>query len=106
MNYEEIGKRIQHFRIKSGYTQTELAKHLACSSKHLGNIERGSSRPSLECLQDISNVLNISLDSLISNKTSKNNLEHHSELVNLFDHFLQEQQLEIARIRHLISEYL
>lgn len=106
MNYEELGKRIQYFRIQSGFTQLELASKLACSSKHLGNIERGSSRPSLECLQDISNVLNISIDSLISDSCSNKTLDNHSKLVHFMDHFLEEKQLEITRIRQLLSEYL
>lgn len=106
MNYDLIGKRIRKLRIECGFTQTEFAQLLTCSRKHLGNIERGESRPSLECLHDISNALNVTLDYLISENTSKNSNNEHSELVLTVDHFLEEKQQEFQQMRLIIQQLL
>lgn len=106
MNYDLIGKRIRNLRIENGFTQTEFAQLLACSRKHLGNIERGESRPSLECLHDISNALNVTLDYLISESSPIKSYDEHSELVLTVDHFLEEKQQEFHQMRLFIQQFL
>jgi transcriptional regulator with XRE-family HTH domain len=102
MNYNLIGKRIRELRIDNGLTQNDLAQRLSCSSKHLGNIERGTSRPSLECLLDISNALNVTLDYLVSESVSISKNDAHSELVLTMDHFLEDKQEEFQQMRKLL----
>jgi transcriptional regulator with XRE-family HTH domain len=81
-----------------------LAQRLSCSPKHLGNIERGSSRPSLECLLDISNALNVTLDYLVSENVSISNTDVHSELVLTMDHFLEDKQEEFQELRRYLQQ--
>ena len=106
MNYDLIGKRIRRLRTEHGFTQTEFAKMLSCSRKHLGNIERGESRPSLECLHDISNALNVTLDYLVSENIPTKSYDEHSELVLNVDHFLEEKQQEFQQMRLIIQQFL
>lgn len=98
MNYQDLGQRIHDVRVSHNLSQNALAKRLICSAKHLGNIERGLSRPSLECLFDISTALNVSIDYLITGNTIFP--PPHSEIILNIDHFLEKQQNEISLFRH------
>lgn len=76
MNYggqEEIrlGKRVQDFRKKAGFTQQELCHRAKLSYSTLAKIERGAIKsPSVFTMQSIAHNLNISLDDLIGESTS------------------------------------
>lgn len=64
LDYTALGKRISTFRSASGLTQEQFCEKLNVSRKHISQIEAAISRPSLETLVDIANVLNISADDL------------------------------------------
>lgn len=106
MNYLLIGKRIKEIRMQRGYTQLQLAQDLSCSQKHIGNIERGNSRPSLECLHDISLVLNVSLDYLVSENASYATIDEHSKLVVMVDRFIEEKEMEFQQFRQILQQCL
>ena len=65
LDYTELGKRISTFRNASGLTQEQFCEKLNVSRKHISQIEAAISRPSLETLVDIANILNISADDLL-----------------------------------------
>ena len=65
LDYTALGKRISTFRSASGLTQEQFCEKLNVSRKHISQIEAAISRPSLETLVDIANVLNISADDLL-----------------------------------------
>lgn len=65
MNYELLGKRIREQRKQKKYTLEQLAEKLDVSTTFIGQIERAKGIPSLETLVKISNVLEISIDSLL-----------------------------------------
>lgn len=73
MDYSLIGKKIRFYRTKQHLTQQSLSDKITCSVKHLGNIERGYARPSLECLYDISLALQVSMDTLLSEQNKHYN---------------------------------
>ncbi len=62
------GRRIRAFRKLKGYTQGKLAAELGVSVSVLGEIERGTRKPSEELINQISLVLNIDKDDLNSIK--------------------------------------
>ena len=102
MNYYRLGQRIHETRIACNISQKELARHLVCSTKHLSNIERGVSRPSLECLVDISSALNVPIEYLLSDNASPCSLSSYSNLIRQVDNFLETQQKEIQQFRHIL----
>lgn len=65
LDYTALGKRISTFRNASGLTQEQFCEKLNVSRKHISQIEAAISRPSLETLVDIANILNISADDLL-----------------------------------------
>lgn len=103
MNYIRLGQRIQETRIACDISQKDLARCLACSPKHLGNIERGVSRPSLECLLDISLALNVSIEYLLSDSIPSQTLTPQSELIIRIDEFLEKEQQNLQQFRYSLK---
>ena len=64
MEAEKWGRRIRAFRKLKGYTQEEFAKKLAVSISMLGEVERGTRRPTENFLQDVANHLDITVEEL------------------------------------------
>ena len=65
LDYSALGKRISNFRNASGLTQEQFGEKLNMSRKHISQVEAAISRPSLETLVDIANLLGISTDDLL-----------------------------------------
>lgn len=65
MDYAYIGKQIRHYRRLQGMSQSDLGAAVGISAAHVGHLERGSRRASLETMVAISRQLQTSLDSLI-----------------------------------------
>ncbi|MCL2661985.1 MAG: helix-turn-helix domain-containing protein [Oscillospiraceae bacterium] len=70
INYVAMGERIRRARENARLTQWQLADICFLSAAHMGHIERGSRLPSLEAVFRISKALNISMDYLISDSLS------------------------------------
>ena len=66
--YKHIGARIAYFRTLNDLSQEDLARRIHLSRATLGKIERGiyGSSISLDTLLDISEVLGLDLNMLIS----------------------------------------
>ncbi len=65
INKKMLGMRIKQARIAKDLTQLVLAEKINVSPNFLGDVERGLKKPSLDTLVHISNLLNVSVDSLI-----------------------------------------
>jgi len=59
-----LGKKVQKLRIKSGYTQEELAEKIGISRAYMGFIEQGRYSPSLEVLEKLARALKVKLSDL------------------------------------------
>ena len=62
----QLGNRIRKLREDIRLTQADLAAAADISLKHLGELERGRGNPSLNSLDQIASVLEISLADLFS----------------------------------------
>lgn len=73
---EPIGPRIRaaRFRYGKGMTASELARRIGISRNSMSAIERGLSEPTLEHAKAIADVLAITLDTLIGQETTNNEL--------------------------------
>lgn len=60
------GRRIRAFRKLKGFTQEELASKLGISVSVLGEIERGNRAPSEQLIEQISVVLKVKKEDLLS----------------------------------------
>ena len=65
MNPKETGKRIQLLRKQKGLSQEELADKLNVSSNTVAKIECGLRRPSVDCVVDLVNFFDTTVDYII-----------------------------------------
>ena len=66
MVYVDLGRRIRKQRSQRGWTQEALAERVNVSTSFVGHVERGTRKASLETLVAMANVLDVSLDYLLS----------------------------------------
>ncbi len=71
MDYKTLGKNIKKYRILRGIRQEDLAEQCHCSVSHIGHIENGQGKPSLEMIVIIADSLDVTVDQLLS-KNYKN----------------------------------
>jgi len=79
---KEIGKRIAELRKSKGYSQDDLAKMLKLSRPSITQMELGNRNISVIELKQISDILTVSMDKLLSSEYSLNTVvtEEHKEL--------------------------
>ncbi len=66
----EIGKRIQNRRKQLGYTQEQLAEKMNVSIQMVSNLERGIKAIRIDNLINLSRILEISTDYILTGKES------------------------------------
>lgn len=62
-----VGSKIRYARRLKGIKQKDLARQLNMSTNYICMLEKGKTKPSLETIINISNVLEVSVASLIEN---------------------------------------
>ncbi len=66
-----IGKRIRELRMEQGLSLTELAKRAVVAKSYISSVERGIQlNPSIQFLNKVSAVLNVSVEQLLSDEKS------------------------------------
>ena len=68
MDYKTLGQNIRRLRVTQGFRQEDLAEK--CGS-HIGQIENGRVKPSLEMTVRIANALNATTDQLLAHEFSR-----------------------------------
>lgn len=79
MNQERIGKFIAECRKKQKMTQQELAEKLGVTDRAVSNWENGKNMPDLSLFKSLCNILNITINDLISGK-KVNEKEYQAKL--------------------------
>lgn len=80
MNQEKIGKFILECRKEKKLTQTELAEKLGVTDKSVSNLENGRNMPDLSLFKPLCEILDISINDLISGeKISKDKYQEKLE---------------------------
>ena len=72
MNYYLLGQKIRKLRTLHHMSQANLAEIIDVSTNYIGQIERGDRKPSLETLVALCNVLNTSMDYILSDSIPQN----------------------------------
>ena len=95
-----VGKHIQLLREERHYTQEELSEKLGVTPNHLSAIERGVSGISLELLEKLCQVLNVTADHILfGRKAAEANGEELLRLLQSID----QGQTEILRLGQAID---
>lgn len=66
-----LGERIKQLRLANRMTQSSLAEMLFMSDKVISKWEKGKSIPDVDILLDISEIFHVSIEYLLTGKTSK-----------------------------------
>ncbi len=74
-----VGANIKRERERAGYTQDQFSELLGMGPKSLSAAERGVVGVSLTTLLKICQVLSISSDTLLQEKTRQNDVKHMAE---------------------------
>lgn len=91
IDYQAIGKRISYRRRKLGISQREVCERANLSDKYLSNIERATSKASLQVINRLAAVLDTSLDYLVNGIENKGMQKDINELSEFFSHCSEEQ---------------
>lgn len=105
MDYTALGNRIRESRIRQNYTQMQVAEQLLFSQKHIGNIERGNARPSIDLLVGLANTLEVSLDYLLQDSLTFRGHNSGMEITATIEQYLERQQSELSKLKRNL-EYL
>lgn len=76
-----IGKRIQNRRKQLGYTQEQLAEMMNVSVQMVSNLERGNKAIRIDNLINISQIMNISTDYILTGKQNQQDISNLSEQI-------------------------
>lgn len=63
----DLGKRFKRFREKRGLTQNQAAELIGVNNYQIGNYETNRSEPSIAILKKMSEVYDVSIDTLVGN---------------------------------------
>lgn len=80
IDYKVIGRRIKKYRKNIHMTQNLLAEKLDVSESFISQVERGTTRVSLQRLDQISEILNVDISLLVSNIGNIENGKVYSEI--------------------------
>ena len=72
--YLIFGQNVKAYRKKRGRTQEELVAALDCDQKYVSRLENGYARPTLEICLRIANFLQVSIDNLLEQTDSFQNI--------------------------------
>lgn len=98
INYEQLGLKIKKIRQENGLTQDKLAEMVSCNTSHISNIENNHTKVSLNVLLAIANVLNTSIDYLLSEQYENLSLALDNEIMREISNFDIEAKKQILRI--------
>lgn len=103
IDYALIGERIREARKKKGWSQEKLSEEIDLATAFLSRVERGRSQINLKRLAQISQVLDISLESLITGVNTKSDKYLDKDLYNILINCTPDKQRLIYNIAKIVS---
>ncbi|MBA2213611.1 helix-turn-helix domain-containing protein [Sellimonas intestinalis] len=102
IDYAKLGIKIKELRLHRGYTQDSLAEAVGCNTSHISNIENNHTKVSLNVLFGIANVLDTSIDYLLSNQYRNTKLALDNELDRAIRKCSIEQKEKLLKIIEIL----
>jgi len=102
VDYKLIGNRIKQKRSLSGITQEKMAELLQVSVGYVSQIERGITKPNLEMLSSISEILDCDISDFINNVTTEKNEFLNAELNEILSNMNPSQKKMLFEIAQVI----
>lgn len=106
MNYKRLGKRIREERLKLNLTQAQLAEAIDISDTYMGAIERGERSLTLDTLVRLVNRLGVTVDYLLSDSVSDNDINIIEQIKQIMDgQPLERKQMAVNVLRTIFSHF-
>ena len=105
MDYMKLGEKIKKERLRNRLTQEMLAEMADITSSYVGQIERGERKVTLSKLVRIANVLNVSIDYLLSDTMEMKDDNLQVEIKNAMNNMKEKDKLMIIDIIKIINDY-
>ena len=105
MDYVKLGEKIKKERMRNRLTQEMLAELADITSSYVGQIERGERKVTLSKLVRIANVLNVSVDYLLSDTTELTGDNLQAEIKNAMSNMEEKDKHMIIDIIKIINDY-
>ena len=100
----EIGNKIQEYRISAGLTQEELSERAGISCNYLSALERGVKTPALNTFVNIINVIGISADDVLEDVLDVNIHHGYTEREKRIQRLSLKKQNKIYRVMDVLIE--
>lgn len=105
MDYVKLGEKIKKERMRNRLTQEMLAELADITSSYVGQIERGERKVTLSKLVRIANVLNVSVDYLLSDTAELTEDNLQAEIKNAMNNMEEKDKHMIIDIIKIINDY-
>lgn len=103
LTQKEIGRRISEIRKSKGYSQDDLAKMLNMSRPSLTQIELGKRNLTVLELNEITNILSISIDKLLSSSfTLKEQLVEQEKMDEAHEYRISVPELKVNKFKDIL----
>jgi transcriptional regulator with XRE-family HTH domain len=101
-----FSENLKQLRADKKLSQADFAKKIGVHVTHLSRYERGLSSPSLEVVQKIVEVLNISIDTLVFGQENIEDGINDKELASLFKKTQSLSDKQKQTVKDLISAFV
>ena len=104
MDYVIFGENVRKYRKLANMTQEELAELCECSISHVGHIENGNNKPSLDIAVKIANSLGVTIDQLMIENylyPEKVYLNEVADIINSFS--VKERVIACESIKNVVE---
>jgi len=97
-------KKLKELRKQKGISQDELADLVGVHKSHVSRYERGLALPSIEVAQKIANILEVSIDELVSGDAGVSTKD--KELAKLFEKIATFDEQKKLIVKELLSAFI
>ncbi len=104
IDYSLIGERIREARKKKGWSQEKLSEEIDIATAFLSRVERGHSQINLKRLAQISNALDVPMETLITGVDTSSDKYLDKELYEILINCTPEKQKLIYNIAKIVAE--
>lgn len=98
LDYAKLGLQIKKARQTKNLTQEMLAEMVNCNTSHISNIENNHTKVSLNVLLAIANVLDTSIDNLLSEQYKNTASALDTEIMRVVSSLDVESKKQVLRI--------
>ncbi|HYF33135.1 MAG TPA: helix-turn-helix transcriptional regulator [Chitinophagaceae bacterium] len=106
--FSDIAFNLKRLRTEKAISQEDMAKKTKVHANHLSRYERGLSAPSIEVVEKMAKLLDVSIDELVFGSVSERMEKNISdrELLSMFQKIQSLGQQQQDTVKDFISAYL